>query len=89
MWDAGFLRREFFDLYRYQHHLVVFMALTELTDEEKAASCAAFRALGVCSQLAEAAAALGWKSPSPIQEQAIPHLLDGGPNQPPCIMTPE
>lgn len=37
-----------------------------------------FKALGVCEELAEAAAALGWKSPTHIQEQAVPHLLQGG-----------
>lgn len=36
-----------------------------------------FKALGVCEELAEAAAALGWKSPTHIQEQAVPHLLQG------------
>jgi len=53
------------------------MAITELTDKEKVDSIAAFSALGVCTQLAEAAAGLGWKTPSSIQEQAIPHLLAG------------
>ncbi len=36
-----------------------------------------FQALGVCEQLAEAAVALGWKTPTGIQEQAVPHLLQG------------
>eukprot|EP00798_Chlamydomonas_sp_ICE-L_P032523 gene32523-17236_t len=36
-----------------------------------------FLKLGICLELAEAAASLGWKSPSSIQEQAIPHLLQG------------
>ena len=36
-----------------------------------------FKALGVCEELAEAAAALGWKNPTHIQEQAVPHLLQG------------
>ena len=53
------------------------MAVIELTEKEKADSIAAFVALGVCTQLAEAAAGLGWKTPSSIQEQAIPHLLAG------------
>lgn len=38
----------------------------------------AFQNLGVCSQLAEAAVSLGWKSPSAIQIQAVPHALQGG-----------
>ena len=37
-----------------------------------------FEKLGVCRQLAEAAVALGWKVPTSIQEQAVPHLLAGG-----------
>eukprot|EP00955_Chlamydomonas_euryale_P053347 355477-Chlamydomonas_euryale.AAC.2 len=43
----------------------------------EAAAVAAFEALGVCTLLAEAAAGLGWTSPSAIQEQAVPHLLAG------------
>eukprot|EP00897_Mesotaenium_endlicherianum_P002901 jgi/Mesen1/2639/ME000166S01763 len=38
---------------------------------------AAFGALGICSQLAEACEALGWKQPSPIQVEAVPHALEG------------
>lgn len=45
------------------------------SDERTAAE--KFETLGLCSQLAEAAAALKWIAPSPIQEQAIPHLLQG------------
>ncbi len=41
-------------------------------------SVTAFEKLGVCKELAEAAASLGWKSPTAIQEQAIPQLLAGG-----------
>lgn len=36
-----------------------------------------FKALGVCDQLAEAAAALGWTAPTDIQAAAVPHLLAG------------
>lgn len=36
-----------------------------------------FKELGVCEELAEAAVSLGWKTPSSIQQQAIPHLLQG------------
>lgn len=53
------------------------MSSEKLTDVERAASIAAFSKLGLCPQLAEAAASLGWKTPSPIQEQAVPHLLQG------------
>ena len=42
-----------------------------------AKEAASFRALGVCAELAEACAGLGWKSPTEIQEQAIPLALAG------------
>lgn len=48
-----------------------------LTDAEKVECLAAFEKLGLCRQLAEAAAALGWKKPSSIQEQTVPLLLQG------------
>jgi len=38
-------------------------------------SIASFEKLGICRELAEAAVALGWKSPSSIQEQAVPLVL--------------
>ena len=41
------------------------------------ASVEAFKKLGICEQLAEAAAALGWKEPTSIQQQAVPLLLQG------------
>lgn len=44
-------------------------------DHDKAVKL--FEKLGICSQLADAAASLGWKTPSSIQEQAIPHVLQG------------
>ena len=49
------------------------------SEDEKAKSDAAdaFEKLGVCRQLAVAAAELGWKTPTSIQEQAVPHLLAG------------
>ena len=40
-------------------------------------AAAAFQSLGVCAQLAESAAALGWKKPTAVQEQAVPLLLQG------------
>lgn len=36
-----------------------------------------FKALGICDQLVEACDKLGWKTPSKIQAEAIPHALDG------------
>lgn len=36
-----------------------------------------FESLGVCGQLAEACESLGWKTPSRIQADAIPHALEG------------
>jgi ATP-dependent RNA helicase DDX47/RRP3 len=38
-------------------------------------SITSFEKLGICRELAEAAVALGWKSPSSIQEQAVPLVL--------------
>ena len=48
-----------------------------LSEEEHSKAKAAFEKLGICDQLAEAAASLGWKSPSSIQEQAVPLVLQG------------
>ena len=53
------------------------MVVAALTPAENEKAIAAFQELGVCRQLAEAAASLGWKSPSSIQAQAVPHLLQG------------
>ena len=47
-------------------------------DPEKAAAAAKFRELGIGEQLADAAAALGWKEPTDIQREALPHALEGG-----------
>ena len=49
----------------------------ELSEKEKKQACESFEALGVCSQLASAAADLKWKRPTPVQEQAVPLLLQG------------
>lgn len=51
------------------------MAISPEDDGEKAIKL--FEKLGVCRQLAEAAVSLGWKTPTSIQEQAVPHLLAG------------
>jgi hypothetical protein len=52
----------------------------QLTEQEKEAAIKAFEGLGLCTQLAEAAASLGWKQPSVIQQQAVPPLLQGKSN---------
>ncbi|XP_022157139.1 DEAD-box ATP-dependent RNA helicase 10-like [Momordica charantia] len=36
-----------------------------------------FKSLGICEQLVEACESLGWKNPSKIQAEAIPHALEG------------
>ncbi|KAG0497581.1 hypothetical protein HPP92_002272 [Vanilla planifolia] len=36
-----------------------------------------FKSLGVCDQLLEACENMGWKTPSKIQAEAIPHALEG------------
>lgn len=36
-----------------------------------------FKDLGVCDQLVEACDNLGWKVPTKIQIEAIPHALEG------------
>ena len=41
------------------------------------AAVAAFQELGVCVELAQACAALGWKAPTEIQRQAVPLALAG------------
>ena len=43
----------------------------------RAQAVAAFESLGLCQQLAEAAADLGWKSPTNVQQQAVPFLIQG------------
>jgi ATP-dependent RNA helicase DDX47/RRP3 len=47
------------------------------SDAERQKAIDAFRNLGLCVQLAEAAAALGWREPSAIQAQSIPPQLAG------------
>lgn len=53
------------------------MVVASLTPAEHDKAVTAFEELGICRQLAEAAAGLGWKQPSSIQVQAVPHLLQG------------
>lgn len=51
--------------------------LTTEDDEKKKHSKAAFQKLGISPQLAESCADLGWKAPTSIQEEAVPHALEG------------
>lgn len=51
--------------------------LKTLTETEHKSAVESFEKLGICSQLAEAAASLGWKVPTSIQQQAIPSVLEG------------
>ena len=48
-----------------------------LSPAARTQAIAAFESLGLCQQLAEAAADLGWKSPSAVQQQAVPLLIQG------------
>ena len=54
-------------------------SMTDTDGKAKTEAADAFEKLGVCRQLAVAAAELGWKTPTSIQEQAVPHLLAGKP----------
>ena len=51
--------------------------VNQLTESERETCIKSFEKLGICTQLAEAAASLGWKRPTSIQEQAIPNVLAG------------
>ncbi|KAI7729262.1 hypothetical protein M8C21_028440 [Ambrosia artemisiifolia] len=45
--------------------------------EEEREEVKSFKELGICDQLIEACDCLGWKIPSKIQAEAIPHALEG------------
>lgn len=45
--------------------------------EENNEEVKSFKSLGICEQLVEACENLGWKNPSKIQAEAIPHALEG------------
>ncbi|KAI4326228.1 hypothetical protein MLD38_031561 [Melastoma candidum] len=45
--------------------------------EEEKESVSTFKDLGLCNELIEACDALGWKNPTKIQVEAIPHALEG------------
>lgn len=53
------------------------VALDSEDTRARAESCTKFMALGLSEQLAEAAVKLGWSSPSKIQEEAVPHAING------------
>ncbi|GLU12678.1 hypothetical protein SLE2022_293400 [Rubroshorea leprosula] len=48
----------------------------EVVAEEKE-EIKSFKALGLCDKLVEACESLGWKTPTKIQIEAIPHALEG------------
>ena len=50
--------------------------------EEGKEEVKSFNDLGVCEQLVEACDNLGWKHPSQIQAEAIPHALEGSLSHP-------
>jgi ATP-dependent RNA helicase DDX47/RRP3 len=45
--------------------------------EETEEAVKTFADLGICEQLVEACERLGWKNPTKIQVEAIPHALEG------------
>lgn len=48
-----------------------------LSAKEQQDAKAAWKELGVCDELCEAAAQMRWKQPTEVQTQAIPLLLEG------------
>ena len=48
-----------------------------LEGQERENAVEAFQKLGLNDQLCEAAADLGWATPSPIQLEAVPHAAGG------------
>jgi ATP-dependent RNA helicase DDX47/RRP3 len=53
------------------------MASAALSEADAEKSKEAFKALGVCDELCEACADMGWKVPTEIQREALPPLLEG------------
>ncbi|XP_042496587.1 DEAD-box ATP-dependent RNA helicase 10-like isoform X2 [Macadamia integrifolia] len=51
------------------------LPLCEMAEENEVTQT--FKGLGVCEELAEVCDNLGWKTPSKIQAEAIPHALQG------------
>uniref|UniRef100_M1BI12 DEAD-box RNA helicase Q domain-containing protein n=1 Tax=Solanum tuberosum TaxID=4113 RepID=M1BI12_SOLTU len=45
--------------------------------DESKGETKSFKELGVCDQLIEACDNLGWKNPSKIQAEAMPHAFEG------------
>jgi ATP-dependent RNA helicase DDX47/RRP3 len=46
-------------------------------EEPAARQASTFAELGICAELVEACDAMGWKEPTRIQAEAIPHALQG------------
>lgn len=55
------------------------MPAPELSHADAETSRKAFKALGICDELCDAAVHMRWKQPSDIQQQAIPPLIEGVP----------
>ncbi|KAL9378107.1 hypothetical protein Peur_029442 [Populus x canadensis] len=48
-----------------------------ISDELEKEEVKSFKDLGICDQLVEACDSLGWKNPTKIQVEAVPHALEG------------
>lgn len=57
-----------------KHLIYIFFQFIMAEDDKDVKS---FKDLGICEQLVEACVNLGWKTPSKIQAEAIPHALEG------------
>ena len=55
--------------------ILIFFQLFRMAEDNKEVK--SFKDLGICDQLVEACENLGWKTPSKIQAEAIPHALEG------------
>ncbi|RVW75372.1 DEAD-box ATP-dependent RNA helicase 10 [Vitis vinifera] len=55
--------------------ILIFFQLFRMAEDNKEVK--SFKDLGICEQLVEACENLGWKTPSKIQAEAIPHALEG------------
>jgi ATP-dependent RNA helicase DDX47/RRP3 len=51
--------------------------LIKIRHIENSDSIVAFESLGICKEIAKAAVMIGWKEPSTIQKEVVPHLLQG------------
>ena len=55
--------------------ILIFFQIFRMAEDNKEVK--SFKDLGICEQLVEACENLGWKTPSKIQAEAIPHALEG------------